>query len=84
MTDTQLIERYIFKQLSAADALLVEARSLSDAGFKHKLELQRQVHGIAKIYGRNALKQEIAAAEKRLFSESRFAHFRAIVSNIFR
>lgn len=84
MNDTQLIDRYVLKQISTEDKLIVEARLLIDMEFRHKLKWQLSAYEVSKEYGRKVLKREIVSVEKRLFSEPRFKNFRALVSYIFR
>lgn len=84
MNDTQLIEAYLLNRLAADERLLVEARLLLDSEFSNTLKWQRSTYDVVKVYGRTALKQEIRAVEKRLFSESCFKNFRISIANIFK
>lgn len=84
MNETQLIENYLFKRLTAEDRLIIEARLLTDPEFNSKLKWQSRAHEIVKAQGQKMLKEEIISVENRLFSELRFQNFRAAVFKIFK
>ncbi|TAF33640.1 MAG: hypothetical protein EAZ57_05210 [Cytophagales bacterium] len=83
MNETELIEHYLQGLLTPEDRLLLEAKLLLYPDLKQKIELQSLVYDIAKVYGEQALRQDIATAERKLFTESRFQNFRSLIFNIF-
>lgn len=84
MTETILLESYLLNQAEPADKLLMNARMLLDAGLRDKAEWQQQTYALVQTYSRNCLKLEIAAAQKKVFTEKRFTGFRKKISDIFK
>lgn len=84
MFETQWIEQYILKQLSAEEALLAEAKILLNAELAEKIEHQRTCYNLVNSYARNYLKKEIEAVHNRLFTETKFEKFRNKVMTIFK
>jgi len=84
MTETILLDNYLLNRAEPADKLLMDARMLLDEELRDKAEWQQQTYALVRTYGRNCLKHEIAAAQKKVFTEKRFAAFRKKINGIFK
>jgi hypothetical protein len=84
MNNTVLIEEYLSGRMDTANRLLMEARLLIDEELRADCLYQRQAHELAKAYGRQCLRKEIASAEQQLFTEKEHEGFRQRIRHIFK
>ncbi len=82
-SDTKAIDDFLSGRLKAEEAVLFEARLLLEETLRDNLAWQQQTYGLIKNYGRNRLKKEIQAAERKLFEHSRYESFRQRIAAIF-
>lgn len=84
MNETQQLENYLLGGLSAEDRLLIEAQLLINRDLRRTANLQKLTYALVQNYGRKKLKADIQAAQKRLFTETRFSSFRKTITSIFK
>jgi len=83
LIEIQKIERYLQHTASAEDMLLMEARLLTNPDLRDDVEAQRKAYRLIHRYGRQQVKQAIAAADRQLFSQKKHLGFRQRILNIF-
>jgi hypothetical protein len=83
LTEIQKIESYLQHNASTEDTLLLEARLLTDPALRDDVEAQREAYTLIHRYGRQQVKQAIAAADRQLFSQKKHRGFRQRIFNIF-
>lgn len=83
MNETRYIEHYILGTLSAEENTVFEAKLLIDDELAAKTALQQALHRTVLACGRNQLRREIAAIDKKLFTAKRYGRFQQIVGKIF-
>lgn len=83
LTEIQKIERYLQHTASTEDTLLMEARLLTDPALRGDVEAQKEAYTLIHQYGRQQVKQAIAAADLQLFSQKKHLGFRQRILNIF-
>ncbi len=84
LTEIQEIEGFLLKTDSNEDRLLLEARTCLDADFTEKVSFQKEAYEQIRSYARAQLREEIKTVEKRLFSTTEQAGFRAKILRIFK
>jgi hypothetical protein len=84
LLETEQIEAHLLKRMETGDTLVFGARLLLDEELRGKTEWQQKTYHLIKLYGREQLKQEIAGAHQKLFSEEEHKTFRQKVLQLFR
>jgi len=84
MNETRQIEKYLEQQLQPEEKLLMDARCLVDPQLRDTVYFQEQTYKLIRHFGRNQLRAEIGAVEKRLFTEDVFSQFRKKIQSIFK
>ncbi len=69
LNETKLIDDYILARMEPSDALVVQARMTIDPGFCAKIEMQRKVHFLVRLHGRQQLKSALAGIHDSLFGD---------------
>ncbi|MDF2431998.1 MAG: hypothetical protein JWP44_1629 [Mucilaginibacter sp.] len=83
LIETEQIEAHLLQLSAPGDALVFEAKLLLNADLCEKLQWQMETYSIAKMYGRNQLKQEIDAVHQKLFSENQYKSFSQKIRSFF-
>lgn len=83
MNETQLINQYLLHQLPPDEKLLMDARLTLDKDLREKTNWQKLTYGFIQAYGRKNLKQEIARAERELFTHAKHNLFKQHIYRIF-
>ena len=83
MNDIKQAEQYLHKELAPEEALLFEARLLTNPFLKLNLLFQKKVYSIVGLYHRKKLREEAEAAHQRLFNNPDKAAFRKEIYNLF-
>lgn len=79
----KLIDDYLSDNMPVADSLLFEAKILLNAELADDIALQKQIHNVIQVYGRQSIKAEIAAAHYKLSTEARHSGFMQRIANLF-
>ncbi len=73
LTELELIDNYLFRQLDQQQTQKVETNLLVDEAFAEKVEAQRTAHRLIRQYGRNANRQRLENIYHLLLNEAAFA-----------
>lgn len=83
LNDIKKAEQYLHTQLAPEEALLFEARLLTNPLLKLNLLFLKKVYSIVALYHRKKLKEEAEAVHQRLFNNPDKAAFRKEIYNLF-
>lgn len=72
LNEVLLIDRYLMRQLSEAEARTFQTRLLTNEPFAEKVAAQRRAHRLIRWYGRK--KAGLDAIYRQLLDEPAFAH----------
>lgn len=78
------IERWIEGRLDKKERLLFEAKLIVDKNLKTKVDLQKGVFNLVRIYGRERLRDEVKQVEKRLLTNKDNILFQQQIYSIFK
>ena len=84
LNEIRQIEKYLLRQLSTEEALVFEARLLTNPVLKANAYLQQKVYQLLRIYHRKKLKEEVEAVHQRLFSDPEKADFQQNIIHLFK
>lgn len=84
MNETIKIEKYVQQELPPEEKLLMDAKCLLDKQLSDTVYFQEQTYSVIRHFGRKQLRAEIAAIEKRLFTDDLFSQFRKKIQSIFK
>lgn len=84
MSNIHLIEEYLSGTMNAADRLLMEARLLIDEELRADCLYQQRAYELARAYGSQCLRKEIAAVQQELFHKKKYEGFRKKIRAIFK
>jgi len=73
LTELELIDNYLFRQLDQQQTQKVETNLLVDEAFAEKVEAQRTAHRLVRLYGRNATRNRFESIYQLLLNEPAFA-----------
>ena len=82
--DTAQIQRYIIGEMSTRERLLFEARLLLDRSLRTAVKDQQKVYRVVRLSGRRALKLEIEAIHRKLFSSESGYIYRENILELFK
>ena len=80
----KLIDDYLSDNMPVADSLLFEANILLNAELADDVALQKQIHKVIRVYGRQSIKAEIAAARYKLNTEAKYGSFMQRIADLFK
>ena len=83
LIETEQIEAHLLQLGDTGDALVFEAKMLLEPELKEKVIWQQKTYQIVRQYGHEQLRQEIASAHQKLFSEERHQSFRQKIMRLF-
>ncbi len=83
-TETEKTERFLLGLMDQGEALVYEARLLTDPQLREQLDAQRQTYALIQAYHRQKLKREIAAVHERLFNRTDCSGFRERILRLFK
>ncbi len=83
LSDIQQTEQYLNGELSAADACVFEARLLTDPSLTSNMNLLKRVYRLLSLFHRKKVKQDVVAAEQRLFTSDEHTDFRNNILSLF-
>ncbi len=83
LIETEQIEAHLLQLSDTGDALVFEAKMLLEPELKEKVLWQHKAYKIVRQYGREQLRQEIASAHHKLFSEEQHQSFRQKIMRLF-
>ena len=79
---TELLDRFIRKQLKPQDAVVLNARLLIDPVLQQDLFYQRILHRLMGLYHREQQKKKIDAIANRLFTHPSHTSFQQTVQHL--
>ena len=77
-------EKYLTGQLPVDDKLLFDAQLLIDPVLKLNTHVQQKIYSLVHSYGRRRLKNEIASAQTKVFTNPDKADFQNRIHSIFK
>lgn len=80
---TEQLERYLLRQSTPEERLVLEAQLLLHPTLRENLRWQQQTYDIIRQYGRQQLLHEIKAAERVLFRSPEHRGFRQKIQQLF-
>jgi hypothetical protein len=83
LTEIRDIELYLLDELHPQDALVFEARILTNPDLKTNVGLQRKLYELLKIFQRKRIKADVLAIHSKLFLTSEKKSFQDRVRRIF-
>jgi hypothetical protein len=75
LNNIKQLEKYLEGKLDPQEALVVEARLLSNPLLKLNFFFQKKVYELVQLYHRRKLKEEVKAVQLQLFSDPAKAAF---------
>ncbi len=84
LNNIKLIDEYLLGNMPTADGLLFEVNILLNAELAGDVALQKQTHDIIKVYSRQSIKAEIAAAQHKLNTDAKHSRFKQLIVNVFK
>jgi hypothetical protein len=84
LTEIQQTEKFLLGEMPPEDALVFEARMLSNPLLKMNVFFQRKVYAVLRAYHRKKLKEETEAVHQRLFSDPAKKDFREMIFRHFK
>lgn len=83
-TDTALIERYLDRQLSPAEANGVAIRMEVDHAFSHNVAIQKNIRALVAQHHYTCLKQQAAVLHKKLYNAPARTSLRQAIEALFK
>ena len=74
LTEIELIDKYLHKQLDEAERTSFEAALLLDEALAENVEAQRRTHRIIRLFARKKERSRLEAMYQRLLREPAFSH----------
>jgi hypothetical protein len=84
LTEIQQTEKYLLGEMHPEDALVFEARILSNPLLKMNVFFQKKVHAVLRAYHRKKLKEEAESIHQQLFSDPGKNDFREMIFHCFK
>lgn len=82
--ETRQIENFLQGGMRPAEQFLFEMKMTIDPALRNKVELQRRVYELVKMYGRRKLREEIERIHHRLFHDPDNFSFRQHIFSYFK
>ena len=73
LIEIEQIEKYLSNQLSDDEKHQFEARTIIDTSFAEKVEAQKQVHKLIRIFSRRQQRSKLEIIYRQLLHETQFA-----------
>lgn len=83
LNEIKQTEEYLHRQLITEEALVFEARLLTNPLLRLNVLAQKKVYQLIKQYWRKKLKREAEQLSERLFSDSGKREFQSTIKNLF-
>ena len=83
MSETILIERYLWGELLPLEKQTFKARLLQSPRLRLRVYFQKKVHLLVKLYHRKKLKMELVVIHEDLFSNQEKTQFQEKIHQIF-
>jgi hypothetical protein len=84
LIEIRYAEKYLSGKMSAEDALVFEAKLLTNPVLKMNVYFLEKTFHLLKLYHRRRLKEEAQAAHQRLFSDPNKAEFSGHIFQLFK
>lgn len=84
LAEIQQTEKYLLGEMDPGDALVFEARMLSNPLLKMNVFFQKKVHAVLRVYHRKKLKEEAEAIHQQLFNDPVKKEFREKIFQCFK
>ena len=84
LTEIQQTEKYLLGEMQPEDALVFEARMLSNPLLKMNVFFQKKVHAVLRAYHRKKLKEEAEAIHQQLFNDPKKNDFQKMIFHFFK
>jgi hypothetical protein len=84
LTDIKQAEAWLQGQLATPEALLFEARQLTNPLLRLNVALQQQAVKLVSLYHHKKLKEEVEAVHQKLFSNPQKAAFQKEITQLFK
>ena len=84
LNDIQLTEHFLKGALAPEEALLFEARLLTDPVLRLNLAIQKQVYRLIMLYQRKKLKEELEDIHHQLFHDPENRDFKQKIFQLFK
>lgn len=82
-TDTELLEKFLRGELSAAEKLWVQARLLTEPELKQELDLHRKIHRLIVLYRRRKLMDQVEEIHREIFNAPGQLKFKLKIQRLF-
>jgi hypothetical protein len=83
LNDLKHNEDFLHGSLAPEDAVLVRAKLLIDPVFRMNMALQRKIYALIYGAGRQHVKSEVKAAERKIFQDPYKADYRRKIDQLF-
>ncbi len=84
LNEIKHVEKYLFKQLSAEETLLFEAKLLVNPILRLNVRIQEKIYSLIKMYHRKKLKEEFEIIHENLFSDPARKEFQQSIHQLFK
>lgn len=74
LNEIQLIDKYLFRQLGAADKKAFEASLMANGSLAERVEAQRITHRLVRLFARKRERRRIEDIYQQLLNEPSFAN----------
>jgi len=84
LNNIKAIDDYLFGNIAPGDSLLFEAKILLSTALNDDVQLQKDTHAVITQYGRQSIKAEVLAVQKKLSTEPQHSNFMQRIVNLFK
>ena len=84
LNEIRQTELYLQGGMDTGDALVFEARLLTDPVLSTNMHYQKMVYKVLSLFNRKAIKYEIATVEDRLFTNPEYGAFQRHIHSLFK
>ena len=84
LNEIKHVEKYLFKQLSAEESLLFEAKLLVNPVLRLNVRIQEKIYSLIKMYHRKKIKAEFEIIHDNLFSDPAKKEFQQSIHQLFK
>jgi len=84
LNEIKEIERYLHRALDPEDALLFEAKTLTQPELQQHVQLQRRVFSLVKLFHRQRMKHDLETIHQHLFRDPGKKTFQEKIFQLFK
>ena len=84
LTDIHQTELYLHRRMENGDALVYEARLLTDPVLKMNTRFQQQVYKLLRLFHLKTVKNEVMEVQQQLFAADEHTAFRREIESLFK